>query len=224
MLTAFVLSVTQLLDGSFNSVLARSVAIAFGLLAALALAASVILGQLAPASLPGLDVLLATLGALAGIALGWLLFPALTVAVIQLLAEPVAEAVERLRYPDAPPPRHQSVRELLVSALNLAALSLLVNLLALPAYVLLPALNLVIFLIFNGYIVARGYFETAAARRFAPSERRALWNRARARLWLFGAGLAFLLTIPLVNLAAPVLALASMVHIVERMRHRQTAK
>jgi uncharacterized protein involved in cysteine biosynthesis len=224
MLTAFVLSVTQLFDGSFNSVLWRSVAIALGLLAALAVAASVILGQLAPASLPGVEVLLSTLGALAGLALGWLLFPALTVGVIQLMAEPVARAVEERHYPDAPPPRNQSVREILVAALNLAAMSLLVNLLALPAYLLLPALNLIIFLIFNGYIVARGYFETAAARRFAPAEQRSLWFQARARLWLFGAGLALLLTIPFVNLVAPVLALASMVHIVERMRHRQTAK
>jgi CysZ protein len=224
MLIAFWAAVQQLLEGSFHRVLWQSVAIALALLSALVIAASVILAGIAPANLPGFEVLLATLGALAGLVLGWLLFPALTVGVIQLMAEPIADSVERRYYPDTPPPRRQPVREVLVAAFNLSALSLLVNLLALPVYLLLPALNLLIFLIFNGYIIARGYFETAAARRFAPAEQRLLWARHRARLWFFGAGLALLLTIPVVNLVLPILAMAAMVHIVERMRHRQTAK
>jgi uncharacterized protein involved in cysteine biosynthesis len=224
MLTAFFAALAQLFDGSLRRVFWLSVAISLALLALLALASSVALAWLAPVSVPGLDVLLAGLGALAGLGLGWLLFPSLTVAVIQLMAEPIARAVERRHYPDAPPPRQQPVREVLILSLNLAALSLLVNLMALPAYLLLPALNLVIYLIFNGYIVARGYFETAAGRRFEPALQRDLWQTHRRRLWPFGAGLALLLSIPIVNLAAPIVALAAMVHLVERMRHRQTGK
>jgi len=224
MLPAFYRSVVQLFEGSFHDVLLKGIAIALGLLALLAIVSSVVLGQLAPASIPGADVLLATLGVLAGLALGWLLFPALTVAVIQLMAEPVADAVEQRHYPDSPPPRRQSAREILITSLNLAALSLLVNLLALPAYLLLPVLDFFIYLIFNGYVISRGYFETAAARRFEPSEVRLLWREWRMPLWGFGAFLAFLLTVPVVNLVTPILALASMVHITERMRHRQIEK
>jgi uncharacterized protein involved in cysteine biosynthesis len=72
--------------------------------------------------------------------------------------------------------------------------------------------------------VARGYFETAAARRFEPAQQRLLWTRWRRQLWLFGAGLAVLLSLPVVNLVAPILGLAAMVHVVERMRDTQTAK
>jgi uncharacterized protein involved in cysteine biosynthesis len=182
------------------------------------------LDWVAPSWLPGLGILFATLGVLAGLALSWLLFPALTAAVMALLAEPIARAVEARHYPDAPPPRPQSMGEMAVGAAKLALVAIIVNLLALPAYLLLPALNLIIYLIANGYLVGWGYFEAAAARRFDPAQQRLEWRRQRLGLWGAGAGLSFLLTIPIVNLAAPLVAIATMVHVVERMRHRQTAK
>ncbi len=224
MMGAFLAAVAQLPDRSFRRVFWRGLAVAVGLLLALAIVSSLGLGWLAPANLTGVDVLLSTLGALAGLFLGWLLFPALTASVIALMVEPIARAVEAKHYADAPPPRPQSTREIMASGLRLAAASILINLIALPAYLLLPALNLAIFLIFNGYIVARGNFEAAAARRFEPARQRALWRQLRTRLWLAGAGLAFLLTIPFVNLVTPMVGLSFMAHIVERMRHRQTPK
>src|SRR5258708_12514912 len=102
MMGAFVAAVAQLPDRSFRRVFWRGLAVAVGLLLALAIVSSLGLGWLAPANLTGVDVLLSTLGALAGLFLGWLLFPALTASVIALMVEPIARAVEAKHYPHPP--------------------------------------------------------------------------------------------------------------------------
>jgi CysZ protein len=46
--------------------------------------------------------------------------------------------------------------------LRLTVLTLLLNLLALPVYLLLPGINLFLFLALNGYLLGREYFEVVA--------------------------------------------------------------
>ena len=57
-----------------------------------------------------------------------------------------------------------------------------------------------------------------AGRRLPWSTVRALRQRTRARLWLAGAVIALLLTVPVLNLVAPVVAVAFMVHLFEGLR------
>lgn len=220
----FLAALLQLFERRFQRLLWLGLVLSVGLLAGLSFGGSLLFATLVPDGVPGIGIVLAGLGALAGLILGWLFFPALTASLFSLMVEPIARAVEARHYPGVPPPRSQSAAEMVASALRLAATALLVNLAALPVYLLLPAFNLFIFLFFNGYLVGKGYFEMAAARRFEPPVQRLLWRAERGSLWLAGACLAALLTIPLVNLVTPMLAIAFMVHTVERMRHRQKAK
>ncbi|HEX3500575.1 MAG TPA: EI24 domain-containing protein, partial [Stellaceae bacterium] len=99
-------------------------------------------------------------------------------------------------------------------------LGIALNLLALPAYLLLPGLNLVLFYALNGWLLGREYFELVALRRLDAGEVRLLWRAHRLRLVAGGAAIAFLLTLPLVNLAAPLIAALFMLHLVERLRYR----
>src|SRR5260370_38935625 len=79
--------------------------------------------------------------------------------------EGVAAAVEAVAYPGRGPPRPQPLGEILSITLRLTFLTLLLNLLALPVYLLVPGINLFLFLVLNGYLFGRGYFEVVALRR-----------------------------------------------------------
>ena len=69
-----------------------------------------------------------------------------------------------------------------------------------------------LFLIINGYLLGREYFELVAMRRL--DDRSARTFRRSNRTGVFSAGLviALLTTIPIVNLIAPVLATAFVTH------------
>ena len=67
------------------------------------------------------------------------------------------------------------------------------------------------------YIITE-YFEAAALRRLEPEHARALRRRHRFRVWLAGVAIAWLMTLPLANLAAPAIGTAFMLHRFERLR------
>ncbi len=90
----------------------------------------------------------------------------------------------------------------------------------LPFYIFLPGVNLVLFYGANGYLLARGYFEQVAVRRLALSAARDLFRRHRLMLWLSGAMIAFMTTVPILNLLMPIVATALMTHMLEDLRAR----
>ena len=157
-------------------------------------------------------------GAVAGILIAsFFLFPSVMVGTMSLLLERIARAVEARHYPDAPPAREQPVAEAILSALALAGVTLLLNLLVLPLY-FIPLINVLVFLALNGYLLGREYFELVAQRRMTAAEAAALRRTRRARVFLAGVVIAFLITIPLVNLITPIIATAFMLHIYEGVR------
>ena len=105
-------------------------------------------------------------------------------------------------------------------ALNFALVSIGLNLLALPIYFLLPVINLLVFYALNGYLLGRASFELVALRRLDESSVRALRRSYQGSIFLSGAMIAFLTTVPLANLAVPVVATAFMVHLFESLRRR----
>lgn len=146
-----------------------------------------------------------------------LLYPSAVLIAASLLAEPVARAVEARHYPDLPPPRPQPVSEGIVAGLRLTGFALILNLIALPLY-LLPGPNIVIWLLVNGWLIGREFYETVALRRLEPAEMKRLRKRHFRRLLPTGMIAAFALSIPLVNLLAPVVVLAAMTHVTESIR------
>ena len=129
----------------------------------------------------------------------------------------VAAVVENLDYPGRSPPRRQPIAEMAIVILRLTTLTLLLNLLALPVYLLIPGINLFLFLVLNGYLFVRGYFEVVAFRRLDAGEVRAVRSRFAGRIFLGGVVIAGLFALPLVNLVAPVIATVFMLHIFEAL-------
>jgi CysZ protein len=163
------------------------------------------------------------LGGLGVLALTWLLFPAVVTLAMGLFLEQVAIAVEGRDYPGRPAPRRQPIGQQCKGLLRLAGLSLLLNLLALPLYVALPGINLFIFLGLNGYLLGREYFEVVALRRLDAPSTQALRHRFGGRVFLGGVVIAGLFAVPLVNLIAPVIANAFMLHVFEGLRRAEPA-
>jgi uncharacterized protein involved in cysteine biosynthesis len=156
-------------------------------------------------------------GAAAVLVVSFLLFPAVMGIGQSFFLEEAADAVEARHYPDLPPAGEQPILEGVRDGVKLAALTILINLIALPFY-LLPLMNLVVFYGVNGYLLGREYFEVVAVRRLDPKRVRDLRRQSRGRMILAGIVITIMLTIPLVNLLAPVVATAFMVHVVERAR------
>ena len=143
---------------------------------------------------------------------------------LTLMLDDIAQAVERRHYPERAAAREQPIGEAVMAALAFAAVMLLLNLLALPFYLLLlfvPPLNLFVFYLLNGYLLGREYFELVAARRFDAAGVRRLRRKYRGRVMLAGVVIAFLLTVPIVNLVTPVVATGFMLHVFERLRRRE---
>jgi uncharacterized protein involved in cysteine biosynthesis len=101
-----------------------------------------------------------------------------------------------------------------------------VNLLALPLYFVLlfvPPFNLFLFYGVNGYLFGREYFELVSLRRLDEPEAKRLRRRYRGRVFLAGALIAIMMTMPIVNLFAPIVATAFMLHTFEALRQRAAA-
>jgi CysZ protein len=196
-----------------------SLGLALALLVVLWIAASALIAGLHVSGISWLNSVINVLGSLAALMIAWTLFPAMATLVLGLFLDRVIASIERVHYPDLPPARRIGIGKAIASGLRLFLLALVLNLVLLPLY-LLPGVNLVLYYGLNGYLVGREYFELIALRRMEPSEMRALWQRRRGQLVLAGAVIAFLLSLPFVNLVAPLTGAAFMLHLFEGLRRR----
>ena len=156
----------------------------------------------------------------------FLLFPAVTTIMVSFLLDDIAAAVERRHYPALPPAREPPLVESLRGALGFAGVTILLNLLALPFYLvlmLLPPANLFVFYLLNGYLLGREYYELVSIRRMESRDSLKLRRRFRGKVFLAGVVIAFLLSLPIINLITPIVATGFMVHLFETMRQRGTA-
>lgn len=154
------------------------------------------------------------------------LFPPIMLVAMSFFLEDIARAVEDRHYPGQPAARVADWKETIGSALGLLVATLVVNLLALPFYLLLlflPPLNLLLFYFVNGYLYGREYFELVAQRRLDRVGAKSLRKRYGFRVTLSGAVIAFLLTLPLINLVTPIVATAFLLHVFEDLRRRAAA-
>ncbi len=219
-MTALRRTLRQMFSGPFIWVLARALGGTLLLFAALFWGA----GQASAALLQfdwqwvnaGLSVL-AKIGLV--IAFVFLLLP-VAALFAGLFAEDVASAVEARYYPSHPAPRPLGWLTSLSTALTFFAVMVVLNLALLPFYLLLPGLNVILFLIVNAYLIGREYFELVAMRHYAPPQVRKLRREYRGRLFLTGLLIAIPLSIPLVNLCGPLFGTAFMVHVFKDIERR----
>lgn len=220
MISSFALAIGQLADPPFRRLVLLGIAVSLALLLGLAAVISFLLAYAVPADWHWATAPAAAFGGLAGLVLAWLLFPAVSAIAAGILGDRLARAVERQHYPSAPEARAGGVAESVGTSLRLVLAGIVLNLIAIPVYLLAPGINLMLFLALNGYLISREYFESAAIRRFSSDTARSVRHRRRIGLWAGGMALAALLAVPGLNLLVPYLGFAAMVHIVERERRQ----
>jgi len=221
MFGAFSKAIGQLLDPSMRRVLKISIVGSIVAFVALWFLAGALLTMTHVLAFGWLDFVIDLAGGVATLVVTWLLFPAVVTLISELLAEDICRAVEAKHYPGQPPAREQSMSETVTESIRFVVVVIIVNLIAMPVYLLLllvPPLNLFVFYAVNGYLLSREYFELVANRRMDAPAARALAREKRGRLFFAGAAIAFVMTIPVVNLVAPILAISVMVHLFEGWR------
>ncbi len=155
-------------------------------------------------------------GALGAMVIAWFIFPGIAAAIAGFFADEVIDAVEQKHYPLLGPARHLPLWTIMVDAMQLAGIALIANLLALPFLVVFPVYVLITWGV-NGWLLGREYFEMVAFRRMDHEAARALHRKHFRTFTVAGILIAVCLTIPFVNLIAPVLGAAFMVHIAQNV-------
>ncbi|MEM7237617.1 MAG: EI24 domain-containing protein [Pseudomonadota bacterium] len=228
LISDFLRAVGQMTDRRFLWILIKAVGLTLGLLIAVSTAGAWAVGLLPDPlfSLPWIGDISLPLSLLQGAALGgfliasmFLMFPVAAIF-IGLFLDQVADAVEARYYPDVGETRTPGIVEGLLDGLGFAGVVIIANLLALIVYLLLPPFAPFIFYALNGYLMGREFFQMIAGRHRGRAEAVTLRKRYWVRVWLAGMLVAVPLSIPVLNLLAPVLGVASMTHLYHRLSRK----
>jgi CysZ protein len=146
------------------------------------------------------------------------LMPAVTALVGSFFVDDIALEVERTHYPAELVGRPPPLMPALVKGLKTALLAILVYLIALP-FLLFAGVGVLIFFFASAYLLGREYFELAAMRHQPIAEAKRLRKTHQSTVFLAGMFIAAFVSIPIVNLATPLFAMAFMVHVHQRIMH-----
>lgn len=163
-----------------------------------------------------LNSLLRFLAGLAAVVLPLFLFPAFFGIIVSIFLEEVADAVEERHYPHLGHAPGIPIWVGIWSGVKFLLLLVGINLALLPIYIVLlffPLLSVALFCVVNGYLCSVEYFELVGLRRQKMAEVTALRRANRGRLWGAGILIAAAGIVPFLNLLAPILGTALMVHV-----------
>jgi CysZ protein len=162
--------------------------------------------------------IMASLGIVTG---ALFLMPAVTAFVGSFFVDEVGDAVERESYPAEAPGRALPIFRALIEGVKFSLLALAIYLCALP-FIFFAGVGIIVLFLANAYLLGRQYFEFAAMRFRPPAEAKAMRRTHAPYIFLAGMPIALFVSIPLVNLATPIFAMAYMVHIHKRMSSERT--
>jgi CysZ protein len=137
--------------------------------------------------------------------------PTVTAFVASFFSDEIAAEVEHTHYPADPPGAPISLTRGLVEGVRTGLLTVLVYLCALPLF-LFAGMGFLIFFLANAYLLSREYFLLAAMRFHPVEEAKSLRKRHNARIFTAGLFIAAFVSIPILNLATPLFAMAFMTH------------
>jgi CysZ protein len=144
------------------------------------------------------------------------LMPTIAAFVGTFFVDETAEAVEREYYPAEPLGRALPFFRAMIEGIKIALLTLAVYFFALP-FIFFAGVGIIILFLANAYLLGREYFELAAMRFRPPFEAKAMRKANAVYVFLAGMVIAVFVSIPVVNLATPIFAMAFMVHVHKRM-------
>jgi len=154
----------------------------------------------------------ATLGVITG---AIFLMPTVTAFVGSFFVDEIGEEVERVYYPAEPPGRALPLWTAMIEGIKTALLTVLVYLCALPF--LFVGIGFIIMFFATAWLLSREYFLLAAMRFRSPGEAKAMRRAHSTSVFIAGLPIAAFVSIPILNLATPLFAMAMMVHVHKRL-------
>jgi uncharacterized protein involved in cysteine biosynthesis len=231
MIDDVVKSITQMFAPPLRAILWRSIALAVALIVVGGIALQRVLvwlldaggasaeATLGPHAHTPVAILAWVLSFAAGVGVvvgSVMLMPAVTALVGGFFSDRIGEEVERESYPADPVGQALPLSLALWEGIKTALLALLIYLVALPL-ILLAGAGAVIFFLATAYILGRQYFELAAMRFRPPAEAKLLRKHNATIVYIGGLIITAFVSIPIVNLATPIFAMALMVHMHKRV-------
>lgn len=224
-LGCFARAVGQLGDGRFLGVFALGVGLTLLLLFGLHVVVVMAVGWLVPEAITlpfvgevtWIGGVLGAASILMMLGLSVFLMVPVASAFVGLFLDRIADAVEDRHYPQLPPARAIPLAEALIDSINFLGVVIAVNLLALIAYLMVGPFGPILFWFVNGWLLGREYFTLVAMRRMDRAAAKALRKRHSGTVLAAGVLMAAPLSIPVVNLAVPVLGVATFTHLFHRL-------
>ena len=231
MLDAAVKALSQIISPPMRSILWRSIGLALVLIVIVSIGLQRLLSWLAtsgehwleailgPNSETPLNILawIVSIAAGLGIVVGAIfLMPAITSLVASVFVDEVADHVEHEHYPAERPGMALPFSLAMTEGIKTALLTILVYLIALP-FVFFAGAGFLAFFVATAWLLGREYFELAAMRFRPPEEAKAMRRDNAAIIFTAGLIIAAFVSIPIVNLATPLFAMAFMVHLHKRV-------
>jgi CysZ protein len=231
MLDAAVKALTQIVSPPLRAVLWKSIGLALALIIVVGIMLERLLVWLVGTGSASVETTLGPHAHLPVTAIAWLLsiaaglgilvgsvmlMPAVTSFVASFFADQIAVEVEREHYAADPPGVALPLWRALLEGSKTALLAVLIYVCAAPL-LLIAGLGAVVFFLATAWLLGREYFELAAMRFRPPAEAKALRKRNAATVYGGGLLIAAFVSIPIVNLATPLFAMALMVHLHKRL-------
>jgi CysZ protein len=147
---------------------------------------------------------------------GVFLMPAVTAFVGSFFVDDIAEQVERKYYPNDPAGKALPFFRAISEGAKTALFAVMVYLCALP-FLLVAGIGLVMLFLAAAYLLGREYFELAAMRFRPVAEAKSFRKSHQGSVFAAGMLIALFVSIPIINLATPLFAMALMVHMHKKL-------
>ena len=141
----------------------------------------------------------------------WMLFPTVLPLIIHFFDDTIIEVIEKQTYPPTLHGKNWPFWQEIRHDMAFMIKTILLNILILPLY-LLPVINLIIFYVLNGYLIGNEFFMTVARRHYNLQTATTIRKENSRTIFLAGVLITFLITIPIINLVAPLWGVAMMTH------------
>jgi CysZ protein len=235
MLDDVIKAMTQMFSPPLRAVLWKTIGLALALIVVAGIALERLIVHLVGAGSASVETTFGPQAHLAVSGIAWLLslaaglgivvgsiflMPAVTAIVGSCFADRIGDEVEREHYPADPPGKALPLWLAIWEGGKTAVLAVAIYLCAAPL-LLFAGFGAVVFILATAYILGREYFELAAMRFRPPAEAKALRKRNAATVYFGGLFIAGFVSIPIVNLATPLFAMALMVHVHKRLSARK---
>ena len=216
MIVAAFKALGDVLSPEFRSILLKAIGLTLGLFVAVLILTEFLISTLSLLPWPWAETILAIgTGVVLVVAFFFLMAPAAAIFA-GLFLDQVAAIVEAKHYPNDPPGASLSTAQSVVTALQFAAVVLVVNLALLP--MIFFAIGAFVLVVANAYLISREYFEMAAMRHMPVAEARRLRKDNTPQIFLAGFLPAVLSLVPILNLVVPLFATSYFTHLFRKVR------